>query len=180
MYTYTSDTLLKILAIYGSVKLVLFSCQSSGVEPSSPIVGLPPSVRCCAVSDIGFSPVPHNDMAVASGQAQSLFRRLNAHVHTLNTCVVLRVRTVKPSRLGKRVAKHRANFTDKKVTLRLIRFSLKLCAGSEIIPRAQSSFHRLQYVATAIDGKLGGSLGAKLYSFITQCKSESCLLMITA
>ena len=122
-YTYTSDTLLKILAKYGPVNLVLFSCQSSGVEPSSPIVGLPPSVRCCAVSDIGFSPVPHNDMAVASSQAQSLFRRLNAHVHTLNTCVVLRVRTVKPSRLGKRVAKHRANFTDKKVTLRLIRFS---------------------------------------------------------
>ena len=52
-------------------------------------------------------------MAVASGWAgrvlaQPLFRRLNVHVRTLNTREIAR----------KTAAHHRANFTDKKVTLR--------------------------------------------------------------
>ena len=59
-------------------------------------------------------------IAVTSGQAgqvlaQPLFHRLNMHMHTLNACEVIRIKTSKPSCHGKR--EHHANFTDKKVTL---------------------------------------------------------------
>ena len=73
-------------------------------------------------------------MAVASGRAslvlaQPLFHRLNVHVRTLNTREVVRVRTGKLSRLGKRVAQHRANF----VTL-LYDFQPFLTATKPVLP----------------------------------------------
>ena len=71
--------------------------QSTGNMETSSLLVLPSNV-----------PSTQHHMAVASGRAglvlaRPLFRRLNVHMQTLNTCKVVRIRTNNPNRLRKQV-----------------------------------------------------------------------------
>ena len=129
---------------------------------------------------------PRTCMAVASGRADRVlarprFRWSSVHVRAWR-------------RNPKTPAHHRANFSDKKVTFRQdfqpsLRFLWHVHAGKFIrgiwnhsiasFPRPRPAFPSFA-VRSASEGKLGGSLGTRLfYSFGTQCESKSFSSMIS-